>query len=66
MAEDLGALSQGNGVSEINPMTAMRWRCIGLPRGGRVVAVAGDQEDPGVSYFGAGTGGVCKTTGRGT
>ena len=45
---------------------AMRWRCIGPPRGGRVVAVAGDPEDPMVFYFGACAGGVWKTTDGGT
>jgi len=40
---------------------ALKWRCIGPPRGGRVVAVAGDPEDRGVFYFGACAGGVWKT-----
>jgi len=40
---------------------ALRWRCIGPPRGGRVVAVAGDPQDRGVFYFGACAGGVWKT-----
>ena len=47
-------------------MSAMRWRCIGPPRGGRVVAVAGDPEEPMVFYFGACAGGVWKTTDGGT
>ena len=34
-------------------LDALKWRCIGPPRGGRVVAVAGDPEDRGVFYFGA-------------
>ena len=66
MAEDSSPLSQGNSITAINPMTAMRWRCIGPPRGGRVVAVAGDPEDPAVFYFGACAGGVWKTTDGGT
>ena len=41
---------------------AVRWRCIGPPRGGRVVAVAGDPVNPVVFYFGACAGGVWKTT----
>ncbi|MBL8325872.1 MAG: hypothetical protein JNJ89_13055 [Rubrivivax sp.] len=41
---------------------AMKWRCIGPPRGGRVVAVAGDPADPMTFYFGACAGGVWKTT----
>ena len=65
MAEDLATQSRGNGIAAINPMTAMRWRCIGPPRGGRVVAVAGDPEDLAVFYFGACAGGVWKTTDAG-
>jgi len=42
-------------------LDALRWRCIGPPRGGRVVAVAGDPGDRGVFYFGACAGGVWKT-----
>ena len=45
---------------------ALRWRCIGPPRGGRVVAVAGDPTDPAVFYFGACAGGVWKTYDAGT
>ncbi|MGH7910969.1 MAG: glycosyl hydrolase, partial [Candidatus Dormibacteraceae bacterium] len=41
---------------------ALRWRCIGPPRGGRAVAVAGDPDNPGVFYFGSCGGGVWKTT----
>lgn len=42
-------------------LDAMKWRCIGPARGGRVVAVAGDPTDPMVFYFGACAGGVWKT-----
>src|SRR5215470_553486 len=42
-------------------LDALKWRCIGPPRGGRVVAVAGDPEDRSVFYFGASAGGVWKT-----
>ena len=49
-------------ISSSNIMAAMRWRCIGPPRGGRVVAVAGDPEEPMVFYFGACAGGVWKTS----
>jgi len=42
-------------------LDALKWRCIGPPRGGRVVAVAGDPEDRAVFYFGACAGGVWKT-----
>ncbi|PKB65372.1 MAG: glycosyl hydrolase [SAR202 cluster bacterium Io17-Chloro-G2] len=62
MAEDP---AQKTGIAAIDPMTAMRWRCIGPPRGGRVVAVAGDPEDLAVFYFGACAGGVWKTTDAG-
>ena len=37
---------------------ALKWRCIGPARGGRVVAVAGDPSEPMVSYFGGCAGGV--------
>lgn len=42
-------------------LDALRWRCIGPPRGGRVVAVAGDANDRMVFYFGACAGGIWKT-----
>src|SRR5215475_15158037 len=42
-------------------LNAVQWRCIGPPRGGRVVAVAGDPTDPAVFYFGACAGGIWKT-----
>ena len=42
-------------------LDAMRFRCIGPPRGGRVVAVAGDPSEPAVFYFGAAAGGIWKT-----
>ena len=45
---------------------AVEWRCVGPPRGGRVVAVAGDPNDPAVFYFGACAGGVWKTYDGGT
>ncbi len=45
---------------------ALRWRCIGPPRGGRVVAVAGDPRDRMTFYFGACAGGVWKTVDGGT
>ena len=49
-----------------NMLQTARWRCIGPPRGGRVVAVAGDPQDPMVFYFGACAGGVWKTDDGGT
>ncbi len=42
-------------------LDALKWRCIGPPRGGRVVAVAGDPDNQAVFYFGACAGGVWKT-----
>ena len=39
----------------------LKWRCIGPPRGGRVVAVAGDPRDAMTFYFGACAGGIWKT-----
>ena len=44
----------------------LNWRCIGPPRGGRVVAVSGDYSNPMTFYFGACAGGVWKTTDGGT
>ena len=41
-------------------------RCIGPPRGGRVVAVSGDPFDQQVFYFGAAAGGIWKTEDGGT
>lgn len=45
---------------------AMKWRCIGPSRGGRVVAVAGSYDDPMTFYFGACAGGIWKTDDGGT
>ena len=45
---------------------AMRFRCIGPPRGGRVVAVAGDPSEPARFYFGAVAGGIWKSEDAGT
>ncbi len=42
-------------------LDALKWRCIGPPRGGRVVAVTGDPNDAMTFYFGACAGGVWKT-----
>ncbi len=42
-------------------LDALKWRCIGPSRGGRVVAVAGDPADAMVFYFGACAGGIWKT-----
>ena len=47
-------------------LDAMRFRCIGPPRGGRVVAVAGHPREPAVFYFGAVAGGIWKSEDAGT
>ncbi len=47
--------------SESSAWSALRFRCIGPPRGGRVVATAGHPTDSNVFYFGAVAGGVWKT-----
>jgi photosystem II stability/assembly factor-like uncharacterized protein len=47
-------------------LQSLKWRCIGPPRGGRVVAVAGDPSDVMTCYFGACAGGVWKSTDGGT
>ena len=47
-------------------MNALTWRCIGPPRGGRVVTVAGHPTERMTFYFGAVGGGVWKTTDGGT
>ncbi len=55
-------------ANHIDPkmLNALDWRCIGPPRGGRVVAVAGDPVDFSTFYFGACAGGVWKTYDGGT
>ncbi|MGI9332554.1 MAG: WD40/YVTN/BNR-like repeat-containing protein, partial [Gammaproteobacteria bacterium] len=47
-------------------LESMRFRCIGPPRGGRVVAVAGHPTELAVFYFGAVAGGIWKTEDAGT
>ena len=47
-------------------LDTMKWRCIGPPRGGRVIAVAGHPTEKMVFYFGASGGGVWKTEDGGT
>ncbi len=51
--------------SSIGPYASLRWRCVGPFRGGRASTVCGDPRDPRVFYFGAGGGGVWKTTDAG-
>ena len=47
-------------------LSEIKWRCIGPPRGGRVIAVAGDPNNDQIFYFGACAGGVWKTYDGGT
>jgi photosystem II stability/assembly factor-like uncharacterized protein len=47
-------------------LEALKWRCIGPSRGGRVIAVAGDPKERATFYFGACAGGVWKTVDGGT
>ena len=60
--------SKGTGPVEadIVKSDALKWRCIGPSRGGRVVAVAGDYSDPMTFYAGACAGGIWKTDDGGT
>ncbi len=53
--------------TQISPslFNALSFRCIGPPRGGRVVAVAGDPGERATFYFGGAAGGVWKTTDAG-
>ena len=56
-------------MTKLNQMInsdALHWRCIGPPRGGRVVAVSGDYHHAMTFYFGACAGGIWKTTDGGT
>src|SRR5258706_13754269 len=53
-------------MAETNDFRGLQeWRCIGPFRGGRVVAVAGDYQNPNVFYFGGCAGGVWKTSDAG-
>ena len=55
-------------MNEISPtaLPGLKWRSIGPSRGGRVVAVAGDFNNPMTFYFGACAGGIWKTNDGGT
>ena len=46
-------------------LSALEWRFVGPPRGGRSVAVVGDPIDPLVFYFGSSHGGGWKSTDAG-
>src|ERR1041384_7088652 len=47
-------------------LRGLQWRLVGPFRGGRAVAVVGDQTNRSTFYFGAVNGGVWKTTNGGT
>ncbi len=68
--EDPPAVVQSDGSLEYprvddSFLSSIDWRFVGPYRGGRVLAVAGDINDPLVYYFGAAHGGVWKTTDAG-
>ena len=48
-------------LSAPSDFDALKWRCIGPSRGGRVVAVSGDPANKMTFYFGACAGGIWKT-----
>ncbi len=56
-----GDSAKANTAYDESLYQAMRWRCIGPYRGGRVTAVTGVSSQPYVYYFGATGGGVWKT-----
>lgn len=62
------ATAHAAGYPSVNAsfLAALEWRSLGPYRGGRVIAVAGDSQDPLVFYFGSAHGGVWKTTDAGT
>ncbi len=68
---DSSAVGMGKAAPADDPtvdpsfLSALEWRFVGPYRGGRVVAVAGDADNPLVFYFGAAHGGVWKTTDAG-
>ncbi|MGI8550593.1 MAG: VPS10 domain-containing protein [Dehalococcoidia bacterium] len=51
---------------EASLLQSLEWRSVGPFRGGRVVAVAGDPQDPLTFYFGGAAGGVWKSNDGGT
>lgn len=61
MSQNIKETEQPQPTAVQTLLRAMEWRCIGPPRGGRVVTVAGDPTNPAIFYFGAVAGGVWKT-----
>ena len=55
------ALTSIQHLVDAEKLQALKWRCIGPARGGRVVAVAGDPTETMVFYFGGCAGGIWKT-----
>lgn len=53
-------------ASTSRDLRGLRWRLVGPFRGGRAVAVVGDQTDRNTFYFGSVNGGVWKTTNGGS
>jgi photosystem II stability/assembly factor-like uncharacterized protein len=54
-------MPQNTTTPALSGLDALKWRCIGPSRGGRVVAVSGDPHDRMTFYFGACAGGIWKT-----
>ena len=56
----------GNTVVDPTLLDGMKFRCIGPPRGGRVLAVAGHPTETATFYFGGCAGGIWKSEDAGT
>jgi len=65
LAVPLPALAQG-GAIDTTAYSGLRWRNVGILRGGRSVAAAGSQARPNEYWMGTTGGGVFKTTDGGT
>lgn len=62
LTEQLVATGPLVGSDSTWKLDQLRWRHVGPPRGGRVVAVAGDPTDRATYWMGACAGGVWRTT----
>jgi len=58
--------NQADNQPDPQRLQGLTWRCIGPPRGGRVLAVAGHPTRPEIFYFGACAGGVWKSSDAGS